>query len=371
MYAFGQLYLASLREWRRDSTALLWSMAFPIVIALLIGVVFSSTGTVFFRISVVNEAGDNGQLVVDGFRQNAVFRIDETSREDAMTALNDGRREAVVIITAEAAAALVNQQAAVSAPSDQVPLEVHYDTASVNAQAVLSLIQETITSIDARLTGKLPLLTMQTVNTSAQHLRSADTMLPGVLAMSLMLIGLYVTAIPLVSLRQKEVLRRMGVTPLSRVTLLVAQVTFRLTVAFIQACVVIAISVALFDLPLKMAQVPAITGMVVLGASAFITLGYVLAALSQTEEAVQVVVGLVFLVFTILSGALVPLWRIPQWIRPLVETIPLTYLADALRQLMVDANPAYSMMRNVYMLAGWLVVCTLLALRFFRWEPQS
>ncbi len=30
MSAFVQLYLASLREWRRDSTALLWSMLFPL-----------------------------------------------------------------------------------------------------------------------------------------------------------------------------------------------------------------------------------------------------------------------------------------------------------------------------------------------------
>jgi len=38
--------------------------------------------------------------------------------------------------------------------------------------------------------------------------------------------------------------------------------------------------------------------------------------------------------------------------------------------LMVDHNPTFSMTRNILVLGVWLVVCTALAVRFFRWEPQ-
>jgi ABC-2 type transport system permease protein len=196
-------------------------------------------------------------------------------------------------------------------------------------------------------------------------------MLPGVLAMSLMLMGVYVTAIPLVTLREKQVLRRMGATPLSRTSLLVSQVAFRVTVALIQALVIVALSVGIFDLPLRTTRLPAVVAVVLLGAALFITLGYCLAGLSRTEEAAQVAGGLSFLVFALLSGSLIPLWRIPNHVQPLVDAIPLTYLSDALRQIMVSANGAYSMPRNILALAIWLVVCTVLALRLFRWEPQG
>jgi ABC-2 type transport system permease protein len=368
MRAFGQLYRASLREWRRDSTALLWSMAFPVVIALAIGVIFSGSGTIFFRVGLVNEAGAAGLPLVNGFTGNAAFRVTHGTRQDELDALDKGQREAVVIITGEAGSALVSDHAAADGP---VPLEVYTDSASNNTQGVLNLIQQTITAVELRLSETPPKLIMQAQTVNTHQLRTADYMLPGVLAMSLMLMGLYVTAQPLVSLRERAVLRRMGSTPLTRVTLLASQIVFRITVALIQAAVVIVISVGVFDLPLAAGDLPAVVGLVLLGAAVFIALGYFLAALAKTEEAVQVVVGLAFLLFTILSGALVPLWRIPGWVRPLVDAIPLTYLSDALRQVMVGANPAFSMTRDIGVLVVWLVVCLVLALRLFRWEPQS
>ena len=75
-------------------------------------------------------------------------------------------------------------------------------------------------------------------------------------------------------------------------------------------------------------DLPATLALVGLGAAVFIAFGYLLAA-AKTDEAVQVLVGLPFLVFSMLSGVLVPYWRIPVSVRPVMDTIPLTYLADA------------------------------------------
>lgn len=69
-----------------------------------------------------------------------------------------------------------------------------------------------------------------------------------------------------------------------------------------------------------------------------------------------------------LSGIFFPIEIMPDFMRPIVEAIPLTYLGDAFRQIMVDATPLHSLATDVAVLAGWLVVCMLLAIRFFRWE---
>ena len=370
MRTFGQLYLASLREWRRDTTALLWSMMFPVLIALAVGVIFSGGGKIFFRIGVVNEAGAAGEPLAEGFRRNAAMHVFEGSREDELDALEDGRREAVVIIPAQAGVALAGYDGAITDPGEQVPVAVHYDPNSANAQAVVSLVSETLAGIEAQLSGSLPLLSLQSEAAVSEGLRTVDYMLPGILAMALLLNGLYITAGPLISLREKAILRRMGATPLTRNTMLAAQIAFRLTVAVIQAAAVIAIGHFIFNVPVVTDNLPGLAGMVLLGAAMFITFGYALAALARTEESAQALVGVPFLLFTLLSGTLVPLWRVPGWIRPLVDAIPLTYLADGLRQLMVDHNPTFSMTRNILVLIVWLAICTALAVRFFRWEPQ-
>jgi ABC-2 type transport system permease protein len=69
-----------------------------------------------------------------------------------------------------------------------------------------------------------------------------------------------------------------------------------------------------------------------------------------------------------LSGIFFPVDLVPGWLKPVVSLLPLTYLADALRQIMVGATPAYSLSFDFAVLGGWLLVCGLLAVRFFKWE---
>jgi ABC-2 type transport system permease protein len=69
-----------------------------------------------------------------------------------------------------------------------------------------------------------------------------------------------------------------------------------------------------------------------------------------------------------LSGIFFPVEALPSFIRPVTNALPLTYLADALRQVMVDATPSHSMAVNGLVLLGWLVGSGLLAIRYFRWE---
>jgi len=365
MSTFFQLSRASWNEGRRDGTARAWSMLFPVIMALAIGAIFSPSGSTFYRIGLVNEAGPGADILLDVFTENAAFHISDGTRSEELEALHEGKRDAVVVLNASTAALLQGES------TEQTPVSVYHDPSSANAAAVLNVIQQTLITIDARLTGQQPLLVMQPENEFTRQLSSADTMLPGVLAMSLMLLGLSATALPLVSLREHHILRRSGTTPLSPGLGLAAQIAFRLSIAALQSAILVAISVIVFDLPMQTSDLPLVAGVVLLGAATFITLGYFLAGLAKTEEAVQGAAALTFLLFTFLSGALLPLWRIPGWIRPVVDAIPLTYLADALRQSMVGASPENSMLTNILVLLGWGLVSAILALRLFSWNPRS
>jgi ABC-2 type transport system permease protein len=54
--------------------------------------------------------------------------------------------------------------------------------------------------------------------------------------------------------------------------------------------------------------------------------------------------------------------------RPVLQAIPLTYLGDGLRQIMIQATPLHGMNTNIVVLGTWLVVCMAVSIRFFRWE---
>ena len=69
-----------------------------------------------------------------------------------------------------------------------------------------------------------------------------------------------------------------------------------------------------------------------------------------------------------LSGIFFPVDIMPDFMRPVMDAIPLSYLGDAFRQIMVDATPVHSMAVNIGVLAAWLVVSMVLAIRLFSWE---
>ena len=58
----------------------------------------------------------------------------------------------------------------------------------------------------------------------------------------------------------------------------------------------------------------------------------------------------------------------PQFLQSIARLIPLTYLADALRQVMVGGTPFASLWVCALVLLGWLVVCFAIASRKFRWQ---
>ncbi|RPI92019.1 MAG: ABC transporter permease, partial [Chloroflexi bacterium] len=251
-------------------------------------------------------------------------------------------------------------------------LNVYYDPADQNtAQIVLNIVDKVVAGMNQEITGQVPALTVETRTVRTEDLRYIDYFLPGVLAMSLMQLGLFGTAAPLVSLREKQVLRRMGATPLSKTTLLGSQIAFRLTTALVQTGIIVVVGAVIFDVQIVAANVFSISGIVLLGGTMFITLGYFISGIARTEEAVQGIVSLPNFIFMFLSGIFFPLEMMPSWIRPLVDVIPLTYLSDALRATMIEAGDYFSMTRNVVIMTAWLIVCAVLAVRFFKWEPQA
>ncbi|MBN2305842.1 MAG: ABC transporter permease [Anaerolineae bacterium] len=381
MRSFIYLYIATVREFRRDFSALFWTLAFPIMFIAIFGVIFSNEGDISFDLGVVNEDGAASAPLAASFEEIGAFEVTTGTREDELAALKDGDRAAVIVIPAGTGAALdqyfsrlteSGESGESADPANPAPLEIFYDPADqTTSQVVINLVDKVVAGMNEQMTGIPPALTVQSQEVSADDLRSIDYLLPGVIAMSLMQLGLFATAAPLVSLREKQVLRRMGATPLSKTTLLASQVAFRVTTALIQFVLIVAVGYIIFDVHIEMGNLPAILGVVILGAMTFIVLGYVLAGLAKTEEAVQGIISLPNFIFMFLSGIFFPVDMMPNWMRPVVDVIPLTYLGDALRQTMIDAGSYFSMTRSVVILAAWLVICAGLAVRVFRWEPQA
>lgn len=69
-----------------------------------------------------------------------------------------------------------------------------------------------------------------------------------------------------------------------------------------------------------------------------------------------------------LSGVFFPYEFLPDFLQPIVRVLPLTYLGDALRQVMLGLSGARTLQHNILILTLFLVISAGLTVKFWRWE---
>ncbi|MGI6610803.1 MAG: ABC transporter permease [Limnochordia bacterium] len=196
---------------------------------------------------------------------------------------------------------------------------------------------------------------------------TSEYYLPNMLGVSLMWLGVFATAQPLVEQREQKLFRRMAVTPLSRRSMLAGQVAFRVSIGLGQAALFLLAGRLGFGLFIQ-GHPGLLIAATVMGALVFVTLGYVLAGLTPNLEAAPLVAQPVQMGMMFLSGTLLPSAMLPVGVRPVVHVVPLTYVADALRQTVSALPPLYPLWIDFAAMAGWIVLFSLLSLALFRWE---
>jgi ABC-2 type transport system permease protein len=356
------LYIASIKEFTRDRAAMFWTLAFPVLFIVLFGVIFSGNNSANYTVGLVNEdTGPIGQQLTQAFHSVTPFTIKPGSYTDELNGLKQGQRDLVIVIPAG-----LSQQVNEGQPAT---IQMFYDpsTNQADAQIKVGITQQVLATFNQQMKPYTPPLTLEQTTTTSHQLRSVDYLMPGILAMALMQLGLFGTATPLVSLRQEQVLRRLGATPLPRWQLLSSQVMLRLTIGIAQCALIIGLSVSAFHVQIQ-GNYAALAGLIILGALMFVALGYLIASVARTVESASGIASAVNFPMMFLSGIFFPLAVLPAFLTPIVRALPLTYLADAFRQITIGSVPEFPISVDIAVLAGWIVVCGLLSARLFKWE---
>ena len=131
--------------------------------------------------------------------------------------------------------------------------------------------------------------------------------------------------------------------------------------------IIVGFGVIVFHVPLQ-GNPFMLLGMVILGALTFIAIGYMVAAFSKNQESASGISSLINFPMMFLSGLFFPVEFVPQFLQPVIAAIPLTYLVDAIRQIMIGTNPLYPMPLDIGVLFAWFAGTLVVAIRFFKWE---
>ena len=352
------LTIATIKMWFRDRAAVFWSLLMPIIIMAIFGVInFGSYGSV--EVGVVDLAGNqaSGQLV-EGLDDAEVLDVfTDGSLDTQRQALLDGDRHVVLIIPAGFG---------VSPPPFE--LRTLYNEARTREVEVAhTVIKEIMNAATFQVMDITPLFTLDTEPITDRDFSYIDYLLPGIVAMSIMQMGLFSVAFGFVQAKRLGILRRLFATPVRPSNVLFSEVVTRLIVSAIQTLLLIGVAVLFFDAEV-VGNIAAILAMAVIGGAVFLTMGFGIAGWAKNENVAAPLANVIAMPMMFLSGIFFTRDFLPDVLRTITDYLPLTYLADGLRNISTEGAALTSQGGNLLGLAVWLLISFALAARLFRWE---
>jgi ABC-2 type transport system permease protein len=335
-----QLTLWRLRELWREPEALFWVFAFPILLALALGVAFSGRGPQALTVAVQAGAGaDTLAAALEGAPGLRVLTLDSA---EAYQRLRSGRVALVVI------------------PGS--PVTVQYDsTRSESRLARLETDQALQTAA-----GRHDVLWLRDALVTEPGSRYIDFLIPGLLGLNIMGTGMWGIGFGIVRARQSKLLRRFRASPMRRLDFLMAQALARLVFLVLEVVAVLAFGALAFGVPVR-GSIVLVAGVVLAGAVAFAGLGLLVASRTQTIEGVSGLMNFVMVPMWVFSGVFFSWSHFPAVIHPVIRLLPLTALNDALRAVLLDGTGVTGVAGPLANMLLWGVASFAVSVRIFRW----
>jgi ABC-type polysaccharide/polyol phosphate export permease len=338
------LVLVRLREFYREPEAVFWTYGFPIVLAAGLGVAFRSQPPEPVRLGW------------------AEWTVGDSALRTALT-----RDSGLVVVpfadSASAAMALRNGRILLLAIPERGRIRYRYDDSRAEAPPALRKVDDVAQRAAGR-TDPLPSALEQVRERGSRYI---DFLLPGLIGLNLMGSGVWGTGFSIVDARRKKLLKRLLASPMSRAEYLLSFPLAQLLLLIVEVSSILAFGVVVFGVPVRGSLVTlAVTCAV--GSLTFGSLGLLAAARPKTIEGASGLMNLLLMPMWVLSGVFFSAARFPEMLQPVIKALPLTALVEALRTIMLEGGSLASVAGQLVVLAAWLVVTFLVALKIFRWQ---
>ena len=175
-------------------------------------------------------------------------------------------------------------------------------------------------------------------------------LVPGIIGMAIIFTSIF-NGMQIIWDRQFGFLKETLVAPVSRVAVMLGRTFGGATVATLQGCIVLVLTLFFGFHPYNWALLGPAVLLMFLIASVFSALGIAVASFVRDMQGFQLVMNFVVMPMFFLSGALFPLTNIPLLLRALASIDPLSYGVDGMRGLLIDAS-RFDLAMDVMVLLG-------------------
>jgi ABC-2 type transport system permease protein len=358
MTSFWQMTLMNARMTIRNRMALFWLMVFPLLFIFMFGFLVPD-GDFTLRVGVVGEDSTpmSGEIV-EQMRQFDGFEVFQGDRETELAELADGNRNAVLFLSE-------------GEGETPVAAEIFFDQTNLTTSQVgVGVIQQFLYEAEIGASGQPRLIETIVSGVDADRFDFMNFFVPGILAMALMTNGVIALSTTFVSYRERGILRRLKATPFPLWAFILSKVSVQLVVAMAQAAVLLGTGILLFDVSIAASYVSLVI-MIALGALGFLSIGFAVSSFARDAETASGISNVIVFPMMFLGGVFFPVDNAPDWLQPLILVMPVAYLADAFREIVLEGATIFDVWISAAVMILTALLGMLIAVRFFRWDART
>lgn len=347
---------ASFRSIMRSPSAVVFTLAFPLIFILVFG--FLGGGGTKVDIAVAPQSDLQNPIII-ALEKMPIVRLTKNDSEiNIKTNLEKGNYDALIDVqkNKEALPAFITTVKYTSASMDKGNIlksilnEISYNLNTQNAKPRVTEIRSSVIS--------------------GRQYRTIDFILPGQLGFSLLSTGVFGTAFVFFSLRQNLVIKRFFATPVKRASIVLGEGIARIGFALLGALFIILIGHYFFKFTLVngFSTVFSMLTLATMGVIVFMGFGFVVSGLAKSESTIPPISNIITLPQFLLSGTFFSIDAFPSWLQPISRALPLTYLNDAMRKVAFEGAGLGDVKQQILILLLWGVIIYAVAVKTFKWE---
>lgn len=363
---------ASIRAIFRNPSAVVFTLAFPLIFILVFGFIGGSGVSVRVGIDKASDTTNGIYAKLKGYKNLRL--ITDLSQEEMETDLRKGRLVAILRIEA-------NPRLGDSTTGDDLEpyaethpaYFAHVKTSTASGENTGLLFNILAGSINGINDEKHPRPTEAQIipeEVPGRAYKRIDFILPGQLGFSLLSVGVFGTAFLFFSLRQTLVLKRFFATPINRLYIILGEALARLLFQSFGTMIIIGIGYFAFGFTLinGFATFLEMLVLCLFGLIIFMGFGFIVSGIAKTESTIPPLANIVTLPQFLLAGTFFSVDVFPVWLQPICKIMPLTYLNDALRKIAFEGLHLWDVWQQIGILSIWGIVVYAVAIKVFKWE---
>jgi ABC-2 type transport system permease protein len=361
LHSLWQLISINYKEFLREPGILFWSLAFPVLMAWVLGIAFTKRAESVQTIAMVSSTGLYTKM--DQF-------LNETEK---VTALNQtiyrktfdnklGKLTFRLVPVTHDSAILMLKRGETSLILEEQGDSVAYLLDPQNAEAKLNYLV-----LSAAINHDPLIYNTESVQLLSQSgTRYVDFLIPGLLALGIMNGFLWGIGYTLIEIRTKKLLRRMVAAPMKKSIFIFSHFFSRLTLSVFEALVLFCFAWFYFRIQIQ-GSIPALILIFLAGSFCFAGIAILMGSRTSSSRVGNSLINVITLPMMILSGIFFSYHNFPEVVIPVIQKLPLTLLTDSLRSIMTEGTGIRENLSAVSILTGVGTLCFLLGLRIYKW----